>query len=140
MFNRGTGSFGGETGTLGGAAEAGGRSRGWLGCSWVTFSCLTAAFVGLTPALGFGLAGRSRTVMPLRTILVPFRRTGGLDKDIVLDPLLVLGRAEAPGLKLEHGSVAPAERHQLVVGAKLHDLATLQHADAVGVTHRREAV
>src|SRR3989441_13079484 len=43
-------------------------------------------------------------------------------------------------LQLEHRPITAARRHQLVVGAELDHAAVLQHADAVGVAHRREAV
>src|SRR5947209_7028597 len=47
---------------------------------------------------------------------------------------------EARRLQLEHRAVAAAGRHQLVVRAELDHPAVLEHADAVGVTHRREAM
>src|SRR5258708_9220871 len=48
--------------------------------------------------------------------------------------------AEARRLQLEHRPVAAAGGHQLVVGAELDHSAVLEHADAVGVAHRREAM
>src|SRR5437762_3478145 len=47
---------------------------------------------------------------------------------------------ESLGLQVEHGAVATAVSHQLVVGAELDDLAVLEHADAVGMPHGGEAV
>ena len=47
---------------------------------------------------------------------------------------------EARRLQLEHRAVAAAVGHQLVVGAELDHPAVLDHADAVGQAHRREAV
>src|SRR5437899_2740381 len=44
------------------------------------------------------------------------------------------------GLQLEHGSVAAAGCHQLLVSAQFSNPAVLEHADAVGMAHRREAV
>src|SRR5881396_3381314 len=48
--------------------------------------------------------------------------------------------AEPRRLQLEHGAIAAAGGYQLVVRAELDHLAVLQHADAIGVAHRREAV
>ena len=48
--------------------------------------------------------------------------------------------AEALRLQVEHRAVAAAPRHQLVVRAELDDAPVLEHADAVGVAHRREPV
>src|SRR5437660_10225323 len=47
---------------------------------------------------------------------------------------------EARRLQLEHRAIAAPGRHQLVVRAELDHLAVLQHADAVGVAHRRKAM
>src|SRR5262245_34322736 len=55
----------------------------------------------------------------------------------------VIGRVllgEALRLQVEHGAVAAAARHQLVVGAELDDAAVLEHADAVGVADGGEAM
>src|ERR1700688_1350524 len=52
----------------------------------------------------------------------------------------VTAMAEARRLQLEHRPVAAAEGHQLVVGAELDHPAVLEHADAIGMAHRREAV
>src|SRR5215210_7017824 len=60
-------------------------------------------------------------------------------EDVIDDSLLVL-RREALGLEIEHRPVAAAERHQLLMGAELDHPAVLQHTDAVGMAHRREAV
>ncbi len=68
------------------------------------------------------------------------RRAGRLRRGVIGRSLLVrLGR-EALGLQLEHRAVAPAQGHQLVVGAELDHAAVLEHADAVRVAHGREAV
>src|SRR6185436_10087593 len=61
-------------------------------------------------------------------------------EDFINDPLLVLDRGEALGLKVEHRPVASPERHQLLVGSELDHFSMLEHTDAVGVAHRREAV
>src|SRR4051812_9155597 len=60
------------------------------------------------------------------------------DKDFVAHALLVFGRVETLCLQLEHRPIAPAERHQLLVRAKLDHLPLLEHADTVGMAHRRE--
>src|ERR1700722_2011760 len=52
---------------------------------------------------------------------------------------LLFRQMEAPRLQVEHGPVAAAQRHQLIVRAQLDDPAVLQHADAVSMTHGREA-
>ena len=57
------------------------------------------------------------------------------------DLLPVLVELDEPRrLEVEHRAVAPAARHQLVVRAELDDGAVLEHADAVGLAHGREAV
>ena len=43
-------------------------------------------------------------------------------------------------LQIEHGPIAPGERHQLVVGAELDDPAVFEHADPIGMANRREAM
>ena len=43
-------------------------------------------------------------------------------------------------LQIEHGPIAPGERHQLVVCAELDDPAVLKHADAIGMADRGEAM
>ena len=48
--------------------------------------------------------------------------------------------AETLRLQIEHRAIAPAERHQLVVRAELDDPAVLEHADAIGMAHGREAM
>ena len=59
-------------------------------------------------------------------------------EDVISSPVLVFLRGEALRLEVEHGPVAPAERHQVVMGPELDDTAALEHADAIGMTHRRE--
>src|SRR5208282_3850111 len=63
-------------------------------------------------------------------------------EDIAVHPFLSqgAGRTEARGLQVEHGSVAAAGGHQLIVRAQLDHPATLEHADAISVAHGREAV
>src|SRR5881628_419046 len=63
------------------------------------------------------------------------RRSG---EEIVSGSLFVRGGAEPFGLQVEHRAIAPALRHQLVVGAQLDNPAVLEHTDAVGVTHSRK--
>src|SRR5215210_5113274 len=67
----------------------------------------------------------------------PWRELSGED---VIDGSLLVLRREALGLEIEHRPVAAAERHQLLMGAELDHPAVLQHTDAVGMAHRREAV
>src|SRR5437899_7616485 len=51
-------------------------------------------------------------------------------------PFLVLRGVEALCLQVEHRPISAAAGDQLVMRAKLHDAAVLEHAGAVGVTHR----
>ena len=69
-------------------------------------------------------------------------RSSGTSVERLMDDLLpvLVELDEARRLEVEHRAVAAAARHQLVVGAELDDRAVLEHADAVGVAHRREAV
>ena len=55
----------------------------------------------------------------------------------LLPPVFLL---EARGLQFEHGTVAAARGHQLIVRAQLDHPAVFQDADAVGMAHGREAV
>src|SRR5689334_13960894 len=54
--------------------------------------------------------------------------------------LLFLRFAEALCLKIEHRSVAAVLCHQLVVRPELNDASVLEHANAIGEAHRREAM
>lgn len=54
--------------------------------------------------------------------------------------LLRLGSHEPGGLQVEHALVAAAQRHQLLVGAKLDHPAVLQHADSIRLADGGEAV
>src|SRR5829696_3541433 len=47
---------------------------------------------------------------------------------------------EGGGLDREHLGVEAVDRHQLVVAAGLHDAAVVEHVDAIGGAHAREAV
>src|SRR5580698_5225482 len=53
---------------------------------------------------------------------------------------LLFGQMEALRLQVEHGPVAAAQGHQLVVRTQLDDAAVLQHADAVGMADGGEAM
>src|SRR5712691_7676628 len=58
----------------------------------------------------------------------------------VIRRALLFRNDEALRLHVEHRPVAPAERHQLVVRAELEDPAVLEHADAISMAHRGEAM
>src|SRR5882724_6051391 len=62
-----------------------------------------------------------------------------LGEDIVGCALL-FGDVEALRLQIEHGAIAAAERHQLIMGAELDDAAVLEDADAIGMADGREAM
>src|SRR5271163_2481446 len=53
---------------------------------------------------------------------------------------LLFGKMEALRLQVEHGPIAAAQRHQLVVRSQLDDVAVLQHADTVGMADGGEAM
>src|SRR5215831_8749922 len=50
-------------------------------------------------------------------------------EDVIRRALLLAGDVEPLRLQVEHGAIAPAERHQLVVRAEFYHAAVLQHAD-----------
>src|SRR5260370_39457612 len=52
-------------------------------------------------------------------------------EDVICRALL-FRNIETPCLQIEHGAIAPAESHQLVVCAQLDDPALRKHADALG--------
>src|SRR2546426_8037869 len=54
-------------------------------------------------------------------------------EDVIRCALLLVRDVEALRLQIEHGPIAPAERHQLVVRAELDHPAVLEHADPIGV-------
>src|SRR5713226_8029461 len=58
----------------------------------------------------------------------------------VIRRALLFRNDEALRLQIEHRPVTPAERHQLVVRAELDDPAVLEHADAIGMADRGEAM
>src|SRR5713101_8682868 len=58
----------------------------------------------------------------------------------VIRGALLLRDVEALRLHIEHCPVAPGERHQLIVRAQLDDPAVLEHADAIGMADRGEAM
>jgi hypothetical protein len=58
----------------------------------------------------------------------------------VIGNALLFGICEALRLQIEHRPIAAAERHQLVVRAKLDHPAVFQHADPVGVANRLKAM
>src|SRR6185437_12313949 len=53
---------------------------------------------------------------------------------------LLLGKMEALGLQIKHGTVAAPQSHQLIVRAQLHHPALLQHANAVGMADGGKAM
>src|SRR5438105_8374585 len=61
-------------------------------------------------------------------------------EDVIGCAFFIGWSVKALRLQIEHGAVAPAQIHQLVVGAKLDHSAVFQYADAVRVTHRRKTV
>src|ERR1700693_2448325 len=61
-------------------------------------------------------------------------------EDVIRRALLVARDVEALRLQIEHRTIAPGERHQLVVRAELDHPAVLQHADTIGVANRGEAM
>src|SRR5690349_9899912 len=61
-------------------------------------------------------------------------------RENVIRGALLFGDVEALRLQIEHGAVAAADRHELVVRAELDDAAVLEHADAIGVANGGEAV
>src|SRR5579872_4566232 len=60
--------------------------------------------------------------------------------DHALLDIFVLTGHEALRLKIEHRAIAATSRHQFVVRAKLDDPTPIDHTDAVGMAHRREAM
>src|SRR6185437_14940854 len=61
---------------------------------------------------------------------------GASGEDVKGLPLLV-GFLEALRLQVEHRAVAAVQRHQRLMRAELDHAALLDHADAVGLPHRR---
>src|ERR1700736_1917987 len=61
-------------------------------------------------------------------------------EDVIRRALLVVRNVESLRLQIEHGPIAPDERHQLVVRAELDDPAVLEHADTIGMADCREAM
>src|SRR5689334_15092614 len=61
-------------------------------------------------------------------------------EDVMRHPHVLVCFAEALGLEIEHRVIPAALCHELVVCPELHDLAVLEHADAIGETHGGEAV
>src|SRR5262249_42856323 len=61
------------------------------------------------------------------------------DEDVITSPLLVFG-SEAVRLQIKHRSIPPVQGHQLVVRPELDHSSLLEHADSIGVAHRREAM
>src|SRR5262245_4538479 len=61
-------------------------------------------------------------------------------KDVIRRSIFVFSGVETLRLQFEHRSIAPALRHQLVVRTELDDASVLEHADPIGVTHRRKAM
>src|SRR5579862_1271610 len=61
-------------------------------------------------------------------------------EDVIRGALLVAGNTEALCLKIKHGPITPAKRHQFVVGAKLDDPSVLEHADTIGVANGGETM
>src|SRR3984893_13388257 len=61
-------------------------------------------------------------------------------EDVIRLALLVVRDGEALSLQIEHGPIAPGQRHQLIVRAELDDPAMLEHADTIGMADRGEAM
>src|SRR5215831_9256504 len=59
-----------------------------------------------------------------------------LGEDVIGHALLVCRNVEAFRLQIEHGSVAPADRHQLRVRAEFNYPSMLEHTDAVCMPDR----
>src|SRR5260370_29177246 len=76
-------------------------------------------------------AGRSGAIVP------GARPPSGED---VIRRALLLRDVEALRLHVEHRPAAPRERHQLVVRAELDHPAVLEHANAIGMADRGEAM
>src|SRR5438874_11579381 len=66
--------------------------------------------------------------------------SGAMSGEDVICCTLLLRNIEALSLKIEHGPIASAERHQLVVRAELDDPAVLEHADTIRMADRGEAM
>src|ERR1700675_2360658 len=61
-----------------------------------------------------------------------------LREDVIRRALLFVRNAETLRLQIEHGPVAPRERHEFLMRAVLDDPAVLEHADTIGVADRGE--
>src|SRR6185295_9110140 len=64
---------------------------------------------------------------------------GFLGEDVISDSLL-FRRLEPLCLQIEHGSIAAAQRHQLVVRAELDHTSLFQDANSVGLTDSGKAM
>src|SRR6267378_2857455 len=67
--------------------------------------------------------------------IIPTLSRSGED---VIGCALLVGDVETLGLHVEHGPVAPAQRHQLVMRAQLDDPAMFEDANPVGMADRGE--
>src|SRR5437773_6247654 len=65
---------------------------------------------------------------------------GNSREDVMRHALLFLGLAKTLGLEIEHRAVPAPLCHELVVRPELDDASMLEHADAIGQAHGREAV
>src|SRR5215471_5216921 len=63
-----------------------------------------------------------------------------LGEDVIRCAFLVRGNTEALCLQIEHRAIAPAKRHQLIVGAKLDHATMFEDADTICMTNGRESV
>src|SRR5437660_636773 len=61
-------------------------------------------------------------------------------RENVIRRALLFRDVEALRLQIEHGPVAAAERHELIVRAELDDAAVLEDADAIGMADGGEAM
>src|SRR5580658_1760139 len=66
--------------------------------------------------------------------------SGSSSGEGLISGALLFGKMEALRLQVEHGPIAAAQRHQLIVRAQFDDPAMLQHADTVGMADGGEAM
>src|ERR1700724_3537237 len=61
-------------------------------------------------------------------------------EDVIRCALLVVRDVETLRLQIKHRAIAPRARHQLIVGTDLDDAPVLEHANAIGMADRGEAM
>src|ERR1700722_9142057 len=67
-------------------------------------------------------------------------RPGSCLAEGIIGYAFLFRQMEALRLQIEHGPVAAAQRHELVVVPKLDHPAMLEHTNAIGMTDGREAM